>query len=119
MQPESTRLPATRARIAPVCALQCLDVGIRDWLDRFIYPSSEYRRHATVAAWLLCGVLAGMIVLLPFIERRLFPPFGRYWPWNGTEPADSFAALLAEGFGLLTFVVAVIWLVHPNRRWRR
>ena len=87
-------------------------VNAWDW----IYPSDERRRWwATVAAWLIAAALGAVLVLLPFIDEWLFPPFGRYWLVMGGRPLHT-GEKLAGGVFLLLFVLIGIWVANPNRR---
>jgi len=64
--------------------------------------------------WLTLVALSALIVLLPFIDEGLHPPFGKYWPWMG-QALDTQGKLWC-GLGMLAFVLVCIWAFGPNRR---
>src|SRR5437660_1179280 len=68
-------------------------------------------RRARRGWWILYPLLGAVIIATPWIEERFHPPFGRYWPWNGTTGGPSGAGeKLIYGVGYLLFLVTMILL---------
>ena len=86
--------------------------------ERWRYRCGRIARKAASSSlsspWLLAVAMSAVIVLLPFIDAGLSPPFGKYSPRMG-QALDT-QGKLWTGIGMLLFVLVCLWAFGPNRR---
>ena len=86
-----------------------------EWWDRLAADEARYaraRKIVRIAGWPLAAIAALSIVAYPWIEQRLHPPFGPYWPWNSVA-LTGFVDKLSAGLTFLAFLVFTAWFLGP------